>query len=262
MMTVAPLLLAVPLVLIACGGGSNSVKVDPLAYVKHSAQKTAGLPSEHLVMTGLATAAGVDISLRASGDFANKPDRGSLAASFSAPGLSAKLREVVVGRWFYASSAYLYSRLPAGKTWVKIDLAKPGRVKGMNYLGLSSQTPEQALGTLEEAGTVTKVGAETIDGTRTTHFRVEHLDVSKLPDDGRLGALGSATYGPIDVWIGNADDYVYRETTPFSVSIRGVKVAASMTTDFSKFGEAVHVTVPRASETVEMTSKDLKGVER
>jgi len=256
----ALLLIVAPLALAACGGGSAQVKVDPVAYVRHSAQKTAAVPSEHMVLTGSVSAA--DINISASGDFANTPARGSLVASFSAPGLSANLHEVVDGRWFYASSPYLYSRLPAGKTWVKIDLAKPGRVKGMNYLGLTSQTPEQALGTLEAAGTVTKVGAERIHGAPTTHFRVDHLDISKLPDGGKLGALGSATYGPIDVWIGNADGYVYRETVSFSILVSGVKVSMTMTTDFSKFGEVVHLTVPPASETVELTSRELQGVER
>jgi hypothetical protein len=262
----ALLLLAAPLALAACGSSHRAIssgphKIDLVAYVKRAATKTADLTSEHIVTSGSMSAAGAKISFDGSGDFANKPERGSFAASFSAPAPvgTATLDEVIEGGSLYASSSFPFTRLPIGKTWVRYDLGKVGKTIGIDFSGVTSRTPEQALKELEAAGMVTKRGTETIGGVATTHFRVENLNVSKLPEGGKLGALGVVTYGPIDVWIANGNGLIYRETLPFSFTVRGRRVSATTTENFSKFGESIHVTVPRPGQTIDYS--ELKGVE-
>jgi hypothetical protein len=180
-------------------------------------------------------------------------------ATFSAAGRNGKIDEVLDGTTLYLSSPLFSNRLPSGKKWMKLDLSEFGKAKGINFSALMSQTPAQALKRLDAAGKVTQVGTAQIDGVATTHFRVEHLDITKLPQGAKIEALAHPTYGPIDVWIGRGNGYVYREAMSFSYSVQGAKASLTMTSDFSKFGESVHVSVPAASKTVDATSQAIQG---
>jgi hypothetical protein len=256
MKKIALLLIAAPLALAACGGGSNSaVTGDPVAYVKHAATKTADLTSEHMVMTGTMNAAGQPISIQGSGDFANSPLKGSFAMTVSAMGQNVAMNEVMDGTATYVSSPAFTGRLPAGKTWIKADLAQLGRSTGLNYSSLMSQGPTQLVGQLEAAGSVQNFGTETVDGVETTHYQVTKLDVSKLPQGAKIKALAHPKYGTVDVWIGNDDGYVYRQSMSVSYSAQGQRGSMKMRVDFSKFNEPVTVTVPPASKTVDVGNR-------
>jgi hypothetical protein len=252
----ALLLLAAPLALAACGGGSSNaqVKVDPLSYVKHSANKTAGLPSEHMKTALTVSVAGQDISLNGSGDYTTSPPRGAFSMSTSLMGQDVKIDAVQDGTTIYMQSPAFSAQLPAGKTWMKLDLQKAGAANGLNYSSLMSRSPEQALQQLEAAGSVKSLGTETIDGVETTHYQVTNLDLSKMPQGAKIQALVHPKYGPIDVWIGNDDGYVHRESTSFSYSVMGQSASMSMQTDLSKFGEKVNVTVPPPSAVFDASS--------
>lgn len=260
MRRVALLLLAAPLALVACGSSKQAVvHGDPVAYVRHAATKTAGTPSEHMTMTGTISVSGISVTVDGSGDFSNARQTGSFVATFAAAGKSGKINEVLDGTTIYLSSPLFTRGLPSGKKWLKLDLAAFGKAQGINYSSLMSQSPTQALQRLEAAGTVTQVGSETIDGVATTHFRVEHLDISKLPQGAKIEALGHPTYGPIDVWVGNDNGYVYRETLSLSYSVKGQTASMTIRTDLSNFGEAVHVTVPPPDQTVDETGAAING---
>lgn len=250
----ALLLLVAPLVLAACGGGSKSVAANPLAFVKHSASKTAGLPSEHMVMTMTGSVVGQSISMQGSGDFMNHPTKGTMTMSTSVLGRSVQFTAIEDGTTIYMKSPLLSSQLPGGKTWMKLDLQKAGSKLGIDYSSLMSQSPTSALQRLEAAGSVKSVGTESIDGVQTTHYQVTNLDISKLPQGAKLQALGHPKYGPIDVWIGNKDGYVYRESLSFSYSVAGQSASMSMRVDLSKFGETVNVNAPPASQVFDATS--------
>jgi hypothetical protein len=256
----AYLLIALPLALAACGGGGakhaartagRAPKIDPVSYVRRAAHKTAAAPSEHMTMTGKVGASGVDVSLRGAGDFSNTQHAGTLRATFAAAGMNGKIDEVMDGTTVYMSSPLFASSLPAGKKWVKVDLQKLGKSQGLDFSSLMSRSPTQAFRQLEAAATVEQLGAETIDGVATTHYRVEHLDVSKLPQGSKLEALAHPKYGPIDIWIGNGNGYIYRETLSVGYTASGQTATMRMSTSFSRFGEAVHATPPPASETVD-----------
>jgi hypothetical protein len=231
----ALLLLVAPLVLAACGGGSSSsapATIDPVAYVKHSAQKTADTPSEHMTMTAHMNVGPMSMTMSGSGDYANTTHSGSFTFGASLLAQSFKITEVLAGTSIYMTSPLMTKDLPAGKTWVKLDLAKAAKAAhGVDISSLMSRTPTQALQQLEAAGTVTQVG-----------------------QGAKLAAIGQIKYGPIDVWIGNADRYVYRETMSFSVKASGQSTSMTMRSDYSKFGEKVSVTVPLASETTDASA--------
>jgi LppX_LprAFG lipoprotein len=259
MKKIALLLVAAPLMLAACGGSSNALKVDPVAYVKQAAHKTASTFSEHMTLTGSVDAGGQTAPIQGSGDFANAPLKGDFSFSLSAPtGESVKFDEVFSGKTLYVRSPSLTSHLPSGKKWASLDFAALGHAMHIDTLNQMSESPTQALQRIEAAGTVKQVGSQTIDGVQTTHFQVTNLDLSKLAPGAKLPATSSFKYGPIDVWVGNDTGYVYRESMSFDISESGQTATMKMQTDFSKFGEPVHVTVPTAKETVDMT-KRIKG---
>jgi hypothetical protein len=256
----ALLLLTAPLALAACGGSSIAqVKVDPVAYVKDAAQKTAALPSEHMAMNATLSVAGQSVTIKGGGDFANSPPKGTLDMAISALGRPVNFKEVLEGPIGYLSSPLFGTVLPAGKTWMKLNLAAFEKTQGVSYSSLASQTPAQTLQQLEAAGTVKQLGTETIDGNETTKFEIDHLDVSKLPNGKLMRELAHPNYGPIDVWIGNANGHVYRESFSFTYSVAGQNASGTGLIDFSKFGEAVHVAPPPASETYDARKLALNG---
>lgn len=259
MKRIALLLLVAPLVLAACGGSSHAqVKVDPLAYVKQSAHKTSET-SAHTTMTANMNMGAMSLSMDGSGDYAYAKKLGSFGVSFSAMGQNGTVHEILDGTTIYMSSSLFSQSLPAGKTWVKVDFAALAKAQGINMSSLLSQSPSQALQRLEAAGTVNEVGTETIDGAATTHYRLTNLDASKLlPKGTSIPNLDKIKYSPIDVWIGNANGYVYRESLSLGYAAAGQQLKMTMVVNLSKFGEAVNVSAPPASETVDMSA--LAGV--
>lgn len=261
MKKLAALLIAAPLALAACGGSSHSsaqpvpsrVTVSPVAYVKQSAKKTAET-SVHMTMSATMNIAAMSISMNGSGDFSYAQHDGSFSINAAVMGQNMKVDEVLSGSTIYMSSPLFAGSLPAGKTWMKLDLGALGKAQGTNIQSLLSQSPGESLKRLEAAGKVTKVGHETINGDATTKYRVTELDLSKLfPPGVKLPAGAMPKFGPINVWIGDANGYVYRETMSFSSSSGGKTVSMTMVSDLSNFGEAVNVSVPPASETADMS---------
>ena len=107
-----------------------------------------------MTMTATISAAGQSIDMKGSGDYLNHPAKGAFAFSMSGMGQNLTYTMVQDGTTMYVSSPLLDSRLPTGKKWMKIDLAKLGRAKGIDFQSLMSRSPAQALQQLEAAGSV------------------------------------------------------------------------------------------------------------
>jgi hypothetical protein len=150
--------------------------------------------------------------------------------------------------------------VPQGKTWVKVDLQKVGKARGIDYSALLSQSPSRSLGQLQALAKVKKVGSERVDGAFTTHYR-GHIDLSKVPQGAKLQALTSATYTPFDIWVGNDDGYIRRFSFGVAYIVPGGGDASfSLTTDFSDFGKTVHVSEPSPSDVYDATSAAIPGL--
>jgi hypothetical protein len=254
---IALLLLCSPLLLAACGSSSHAqVTADPIAYVKHAGKKTAGLPSEHMTMTATISVGGLKGTMTGSGDFANATRQGQMDVVAGAAGRdTTHVREVISGTTIYLRSPVYDAQLPKGKTWMKLDLQKAGASAHINYSSLlMSQSPPRGLLQLEAAGSVKSIGVETIDRVETTHYQVTNLDITKLPQGAKIQALAHPKYGPIDVWIGNKDGYVYRESLSFTYSAAGQSGSMAMRVDLSNFGEKVDVNVPPANTVFDASS--------
>jgi hypothetical protein len=231
--------LLLPLVAAACGGGSKHAvaPASPLDAVRGAAQKTAASGSAHLSLTAKVATGGQDVSLAGDGAFDTKAHAGTLHATFDASSLSGSIDEVLKGTDLYLKSDLFALALPAGKSWIKIDLAKTAASQGVNLRALLAQDPSEALQALQSLKHVTQVGTETIDGVSTTHYRAQVASSSQVPG------------GTYDVWVGD-DGYVHRVRAVVAAGkTSSGDVKATVTTDLSKYGTGVSVTVPPAAQT-------------
>jgi hypothetical protein len=248
-------LASAPLLLAACGGGGSSSSqssLTPSAYVLQSAKKSAKITSEHVAFTATTSVQGQSVVITADGDFDNAQHAGAMTVHANLQGVDVQLDEVLHGTTIYMKSPLLQSAIPAGKTWLKIDLEKLGKSRGFDFSQFSGQDPSQSFQQLEASGSVTEVGDETIDGVDTTHYR-GHIDPAKLPP--AIAKLG-ATYGPYDVWIGKDDGYVHRLKMSYGIKAQKIR----MTMNVSDFGKDVTVVVPSDADSVDATSKSLQGL--
>jgi len=140
--------------------------------------------------------------------------------------------------------------------WAQLDLATLGRTVGIDLGSIVNRaTPsrDEAVGYLKAlTGNLHQLGAETIDGTATTHYRgildYDHLPAGSIPPAQRqsltqiaqlLKRTGASTKVPVDVWIGQ-DHLVRREA--FAQSINGTQTTTTI--DRSDYGKPVDVPVP------------------
>jgi hypothetical protein len=247
-------------------GAEDSVKnaVDPVAQ---AATKTVNAGSVQVAMSGKVSAAGQEIPLEGEGVFDLKGKRGQLTMTTSVPGQGdVRIEEIVDGLVLYMRSDALARALPAGKKWLKIDLAAAGRQSGLDIGALQqlggSGDPTQFLSYLAKAGDVRKVGSEDVSGTPTTHYHAT-IDFDKL-----AGSAGAATDSvrqlqkltglkslPTDIWI-DGNQRVRRQTVAISTQ-RPVPIRFDLTIDFERFGVPVDVHAPAAAETAD--AADVSG---
>lgn len=259
----ALVLAALPLALAACGGGSSSSSgagskstATPLAFVQVAAKKTAAATSEHLDMVVSATVQGQKVKVTGTGDFDNTKHVGSVVAHAVVQGVDLEIDEVLAGSTLYMKSPFFAAMLPKGKTWLKLDLAKAAKTKGIDFDSLISQDPSRNFTELEASGDAVKVGEETIDGVTTTHYR-GHVDISKIPQGEKIQRATGVEYGPYDVWIGKDDGLVRRLATSYSYNVGGERQTANLTMNFSNFGNAVTVQVPAPADVADVSQQNL-----
>lgn len=257
----ALILLALPLALAACGGSSSSKSkpveaAAPLRFVQVAAKKTAGATSEHLDMVVSATVQGQKVKVTGSGDFDNTKHVGALVAHAAVQGIDLRIDEVLSGSSLYMKSQFFAAMLPKGKTWLKLDLAKAAKTKGIDFDSLISQDPSRNFTELQASGDAVRVGDETIDGAATTHYR-GHVDISKIPQGEKIQRTTGVKYGPYDVWIGKDDGLVHRLNTSYSYNVGGARQTADLTMNFSDFGKSVNVTIPADADVADMSQQNL-----
>ena len=152
------LLLVLPLGAAACGGGKKSSSTtttsasSPLDAVRAAAEKTAKAGSMQLALSAAATGS-TTIAVAGAGGFDTTNHQGKLHLHFSTSGISSTLDVVLSGTDLYVTSPLFSLTLPAGKSWIKIDLTKGAKAAGVDLSSLLSQDPTQALDALENAST-------------------------------------------------------------------------------------------------------------
>jgi len=150
-------------------------------------------------------------------------------------------------------------QLPAGKHWVRIDLADIAAQAGVDLDTLRQQaqdsTPTNGLEYLQGlSGEVTRVGDDTVNGAHATHYRAA-IDYPNLANQvptltpqarQQLTALGTL---PADVWIDDANRIVKMQLT-VDASAYGAQGHAEMTMEISRFGAPVDIQAPPPEEVI------------
>ena len=254
------MLLALTLVAAGCGSG-GSLALDPVASAANrTLDKGTGRfdlqTAFTLPLLGRATVSGegsfdnakqaMDVTLNVNGIGAGMPT-------------SVKLRLLQQAMYVQLDGLPAGGQLPNGKSWVKVDLERALKKLGVDLANLGvGQSPTGVLAQLRGSTNTQKVGTETIDGVRTTHYRgtvdvqdaldqataKERKTLQRLLDEAKAHGV-DATSTTFDVWVG--DDGLVRRLT------QRVGSVGHLTITFSDYGEPVHIEAPAADATVDLS---------
>ncbi len=157
---------------------------------------------------------------------------------------------------------------PGGKPWIKIDLGKVADRQGTGDQSMSDPARSAAYAKAITDKDVTRKGTATVDGVRTTHYRVS-VDVAELPGGDTLRRqVGPAL--PMDVWLDDegrmrrqqidmtlkAPPSEQRSSADASSSPQKVTVRTVM--EFTDFGTELEADAPPAGQVTDMTGKALE----
>ncbi|MBV8257381.1 MAG: hypothetical protein JO073_06130 [Actinobacteria bacterium] len=250
------------LALTACGGSSKkSSGPTPVSsgVVTDAIAKTDKAGSEHALIAATVVAGQSTVTVHGNGDFDSRKRTGTLHATFAVGGLQSTIDEVLDGATVYATSPLFSTVLPAGKTWLKLDLATASQTLGADASALTSQDPNAALDQAKAITGLVKLGTLTLNDVLTTHYR-GRIDVSKLPASTRkLLTDSSARFGPVDVWVG-ADGYVHRIGVTTTAKANGQKTRTVVTMTLSGYGVPVTVSAPSTAATVDASTVKIPGL--
>jgi hypothetical protein len=282
-----------PLVLAACGdssdggGDRSAIPVLSAHALANVADTTAAKGTMRMTMRQTMSLGSEDsLPMSGEGVFDTKNNRGEMTMTMDlsslkavgAIGRAASTQHVIIdGSTMYMSSPLFAGGLPGRKQWLKVDLAKLGKLADVDVGSLmqsGSQDPTQMLRFLKGAsGDVTKLGTETVRGEPTTHYKAT-IDFAKIPDtvpaDQRaavrsamreLVRLGGSKTMPVEVWIGD-DGLARRVATHMTITIEEQRTKLSQRMEFYDFGTKVAIAIPRASETFDASElgRELVGL--
>ena len=202
-------------------------------------------------------------------------DFGGLLEQLGAEG-DGEARVLLDGRDAYVDPPKLEGvELPAGASWVALDLKQVAQAIGVDAEGLGELfhlSPEQQLVALEAAGSMEEVGEDEVDGVRTTHLRgtLTMRDYAQaLPPDRRrelnkairqLSELAGEDPEwlneptPTDMWV-DEDAHIRRMTQKSAIPAqKGVPAGAvSMTMEFDDFGTPLELDLPGEDDVYDAT---------
>jgi hypothetical protein len=262
---------------VAIGGCGATATLDPVAKAAEVSSQQQGFRFS-MSMQFSSSALPGEFSVTAHGYIDERKKAGELNIDLSkVPGASSlpggglgTVQMIFQFPVFYMHMPFLDGRLPAGKSWMKLDLSKLSGVAGIDASQLSSSFNEADAGQFLDflrgsSGDVKAVGEESIDGAPTTHYTaILQLDrvLERLPSDERaavkstLEKLGEQSAIPVDVWIDrksrvrriqmslglNVPGGAASSTVPSGTSVNG-----TITMDFTNYGPVPPIVPPPAS---------------
>ena len=270
---VATLLIAAALLAYTVLGADNGGKGSALNPIAQAAEKTAHYPGERMRMTGSFTAPGspVTLQLHGSGAYNGTTQRGRFDMTIDnlLPTGSFTMKEVVDEDGFYIGSPQFAGRLPAGKTWVRLDASSDDATGS----AISQGDPRQQLEALESvSNAIATVGTESIDGHRTTHYSAQ-IGVDKEVDQMRAAGDDKAADDleqiaeqtgianiPVEAWI---DDRGLLRRMAMTVPVPndlGRQINLNLDMYFFDFGGHPSIETPPPARVYETSTFDLDAL--
>jgi len=270
-------LLAITILLVCAGGVA-------VVYVKTRPDPdTQGLPTpvkiDRVAQTASVATAGksfrftLSIAFAAQGKSLSLSGKGSYDAPHRLVGMTMRLENAPAGSHLdeptdvvidsskgfveYLRTPLLAGHLPAGASWVKIDVGKLVKKQGVDIAALQqarSADPSKMLELLRQSSHSVLIGTEEVGGVTTTHY-LATVDLERLaaaqPDAAaranlrRTIELSGKTSYPVEVWV-DGDGYLRRMRTSEVEPVSGGNGFTSVTAteELSDFGLTPEVAVP------------------
>ncbi|MEU9098168.1 DUF1396 domain-containing protein [Streptomyces sp. NPDC048361] len=234
------------------------------AAVKRAAAKNSKLTSLSYTVSGKTPEAGV---IDASASMSMKPPAMQMKAKGGAGGETGEFEIRLVDNAMYMSGGEAVD----GKSWLKFDLNALGKKAGGNPLGaLGSQVdknPAEQSGSLTAAKDLKKIGEETLDGVKTTHYAgtvtLDQLRDSLQSKDTAAKERGEETLKQyeqwgistlqMDMWIDGQD-----HTKQFRTQAASVKGPLDLTAKFLDYNKPITVQAPPADQVADLAEM-MKG---
>jgi hypothetical protein len=250
---------------VSCGKGEDADKssaMSPAAAVARAAKHSEELTSMHYRMTGSIPQQG---RIEAEARLRIKPEM-AMSMKVSVPGMGAGTHAEVrlIGKAMYVNAGEEAAKEMDGRTWIRFDTSGTEAGKQLDQLGAASQAEQNpAIQTtfLNSADDVKKVGTETVDGVRTTHYQgtvtLDTLEKSlkkegRLTEEQRRKSIESYRKMGIDeltmdMWT-DGDDRAKR----FRMRGDADEGPLNLTATFLDYNKPVKVTAPPAAETMDL----------
>lgn len=209
-------------------------------FQKEITDAQASVGSYHMEGVFDLKAAGQKMQMNFSADMsgAGDPDSTEMAMKMDMMGQAVEFR--LVDKAIYMTGAALGGN--PKKPWIKIDADDPNSPFASLF---ETADPQQFTGMIDGAKGVKNLGAETVDGVKTTHYEVTVDTKKALAASGELGGMDPGSMGfpakmKIGFWV-NADHLPVQMEMPFGK-------LGSFEVHLSKFGEPVHIKAPPANQ--------------
>jgi hypothetical protein len=247
------------------GAAEQSPEMTPAAAVARAAKNSEAITSLRYRLSGTVPGEG---RVTAEAAMSMKPLAMSMKMkALDQPAAENQVEIRVVNKAMYIGGTADMAKEMDGKTWIKFDLSALGAGEGLNAdqfgAGQADRNPAGDSTFLTGSKDVKKVGTETVDGVKTTHYRgTVTLDDFKasLKDEKpsvreqrekslqQYEKLGVDTF-TMDMWIDGED-----HTKQFRMRGKADKGPLDMTISFLDVNEPVTVTAPPAKDTADLAA--------
>lgn len=249
--------LALALALAGCGGGGSgggkAVSGDVIVAAAAKSSRAGSVEADFKI-------GGAGVNGSGSGVFNTGASRsGQLSMKVQVSGREVTLDSVISGNVLYMRSpVFSQLGLPANKEWVKVDLGQLAKARGIDLSSLAntSPTPTSVLAYLQGSSRVVNLGSESIQGVKTTHYKVTvDLERAAAKSTGstqqslrRVIETSGVKKLPVDVWI---DESGYVRKVRYSQASASGK-AVKVTMELHDFGKPVQVKPPPADSVIDL----------
>ena len=267
--------------LVACARGGQSTQttaLTPVAAVASAESKLTSGSAQTVQLRGTTSLANLgDVQLSGVEQFAPTL-AADLKMTFSGSQLGAlsngSMEVILKDNIAYLNLGTLGTQLTNGKPWLKLDLSSlanlPGSAGSLSSLTKVNQNtdPAEQMRLLLASGHLTRVGTETVDGVRSTHYagtvdpakelqqqvgsNLTPEDVSRLKNGLQEAGITSEH---IDLWLSQA-------SLPVEIKVSAKSTAAGqIATDvhFSDWGRPVTITAPPADQVADISQLGAPG---
>jgi hypothetical protein len=235
-------------------GKQSDAKVPAAQAIALASQKTASIDSYKVAVTAGGTGE-VSGKLHGTIQVRLKPDvaaTGTLdSASVKGASLPGGERAILLGDAFYAKVPQQLAQFTGGKPWVKFSISQASQQTGINLDSVIKRAnPAEQTKIFTGSKDARRVGSESIDGVKTTHYQgtltpeqAGKLDPKAQQAFKQFYQRSGANKVTFDLWVGK--DSLPRKLV---TKVAAEKGTASSTMIFSDYNKSFSVSAPPASE--------------